>query len=277
MSMDDTQSAPGLGVLQEMAVFQEDAHVPPMKIIQAATKWPADHFHLKDLGSIEVGKLADIDIVAADPAADIMNMRKLDTVIKDGKVIDRAYHPWYRGYLFSNDRTSYDQAPVSNLAFVNALKQLTARGQAAPKPYMTVTAPNGKDVGILPGVADIRKGPGPGPVPDYSLSPTPGIETIAPRTIVQGAPETMVTLTGINFVKRSVVYINGDAVPTMVDSATKIRFLVSPDKLAGAGKLHLVVKNPTPLATAEWGDMSNTAHILVPFAFTTIATRNAPE
>jgi hypothetical protein len=52
-SMDDTQSAPGFGVLQEMAVFQEDAHVPPMRIIQSATKWPAEHFHLKDLGTIE--------------------------------------------------------------------------------------------------------------------------------------------------------------------------------------------------------------------------------
>jgi hypothetical protein len=276
-SMDDTQSAPGLGVQQEMAVFQEDAHVPPLKILEAATKWPADHFHLKDLGSIAAGKLADIDIVAADPAADIMNMRKLDMVIKDGKVIDRAYHGWYRGYMFSNDRTSYDQAPVSNLAFVNALKQLTARGQAAPKPYMTVMAPNGKEVGILPGVADIRKGPGLGPVPDYSLSPTPGIETIAPRTIIQGAAETTVTLTGVNFVKRSVVYINADAMPTMVDSATRIRFVVPQDRLAGAGKLHVVVKNPTPLATTEWGDTSNTAHILVPFAFTTIPARNAGE
>ena len=39
--------------------------------------------------------------------------------------------------------------------------------------------------------------------------------------------------------------------------------------LARAGKLHVVVKNPTPLATVEWGDTSNTAHILVPFAFST--------
>jgi hypothetical protein len=273
-SMDDTQSAPGLGVQQEMAVFAEDAHVPPMKIIQSATKWPADHFHLKDLGTIEAGKLADIDIVTADPAADIMNMRKLDTVIKDGKVIDRAYHAWYRGYMFSNDRTSYDQAAVSNVAFANALKQLSARGQAFPKPYMTVTAPNGKEVGINPGVADVRKGPGLGPVPDYSLSPTPGIETIAPRAIIQAAPETTVTLTGVNFVKRSVVYVSGDAVPTMVESATKISFVVPQDKLAAAGKLHVVVKNPTPLATEEWGDTSNAAHILVPFAFTQIVAGN---
>jgi hypothetical protein len=36
----------------------------------------------------------------------------------------------------------------------------------------------------------------------------------------------------------------------------------------------VVIKNPTPLATEEWGDTSNTAHILVPFAFTQIVAGN---
>ena len=274
-SMDDSQSAPGLGVLQEMSAFQEDAHVPPMKIIQSATKWPAEHYHLKDLGTIEVGKLADIDIVSADPSRDIMNMRKLDIVIKDGHVVDRAFHPWYRGAMFANDKISYDAAAVSNLPFVNALKQLVQKPPTMPKPYMTVTAPNGRDVGILPGVAEVRKGPGLGPVPDYSISPTPGIDTIAPRTVLQGAPETTVTLTGVNFVGRSVVYVNGDPVMTMVDSATKLRFMLPPEEFANAGKLHVVVKNPQPLATVEWGDTSNTAHILVPYAFSTELARSA--
>jgi hypothetical protein len=44
----------------------------------------------------------DIDIVTADPLQDIQNMRKLDTVIKDGKIVDREYHPWYKGWLFAN-------------------------------------------------------------------------------------------------------------------------------------------------------------------------------
>ena len=274
VSMDDTQSAPGLGVQQDMAVFQEDAHVPPMKIIQAATKWAADHFHLKDLGTIEAGKLADIDIVNADPTKDILNMRQLDTVVKDGKIVDRAYHAWYAGSMFSDDRVSYDQTVVSNLAFVNGLKQLLARGQEVPKPYMTVTAPNGKDVGILHGGGDIRKGPGPGPVPNYTLSPTPGIETIAPHTIIQGTPDTVITLTGVNFVKRSVAYVNGAPMPTTVASATKLTFVMDKNLLAPAGKLHVVVKNPAPLATVEWGDTSNTAHILVPFTFTTAWSHN---
>jgi Amidohydrolase family len=268
-SMDDSQSAPGLGVIQEMAVFQEDAHVPAMKVLQSATKWPAEHYHLKDLGTIEVGKLADLDIVTADPSADIHNMRKLNMVIKDGHVVDRAFHPWYRGGMFANDKVSYDGAPVSNLPFFNALKQLVPKPVTMPKPYMTVIAPNGQEDGIFPGVAYVRKGPGLGPVPNYVISPTPGIDSIAPRTLLQGTGETTVTLTGINFEKRSVAYVNGEPVTTMVDSATKLRFVLAPEMFTNAGKLHVVVKNPQPVDNYEWGDTSNTAHILVPYAFST--------
>ena len=275
MSMDDSQSAPGLGVLQEMAVFQEDAHVPPMKVLMATTSWTAHHFHIKDIGSIEVGKSADMDIVTADPTKDIMNMRKLDTVIKDGQVVDRAYHPWYQGWMFANDRTTYDADPVSNLDWEAGLKGATFRGAGAPlKPLFVVTGPNGKPVEIGPGVAAARKGPGLGPIPDYTLSPTPGLETIAPHTIIQGAPDTVFTLTGINFTVRTVAYVNGAAVPTTVLSATKLTFLVGKNLLAPAGKLHVVVKNPLPLATPQWGDTSNTAHILVPFTFTTAWSHN---
>jgi hypothetical protein len=39
--------------------------------------------------------------------------------------------------------------------------------------------------------------------------------------------------------------------------------------LADAGKLHVVVKNPQPLINYRWGDTSNMAHILVPYAFST--------
>ena len=273
-SMDDPQSAPGLGVLQEMAAFQEDAHMPPMKIIQSATKWPAEHYHLKDVGTIESGKLADLVIVSADPTRDIMNMRKIDEVIKDGHVVDRDFHPWYRGGMFANDRVATDVAPVSDLPFAAAVKQMPARGQNDPKPYMTVIAPNGNPVGILPGVAEVRRA-GFGPVQDFAVSPTPGIEAIAPRTVMQGSPETTVTLTGVNFVKRSVVYVNGEAVPTMVDGPTKLRFVLAGGKFADAGKLHVVVKNPQPLINYRWGDTSNTAHILVPYAFSTELARSA--
>ena len=273
-SMDDPQSAPGLGVLQEMAAFQEDAHVAPMKIIQSATKWPAEHYHLKDVGTIEAGKLADLVILSADPARDIMNMRKIDDVIRDGHVVDRNFHPSYRGGMFANDRASTDVAPVSDLPFAAAVKQMPARGQNDPKPYMTVTGPNGNPVGILPGVAEVRRA-GFGPVQDFAVSPTPGIEAIAPTTVMQGSGDTTVTLTGVNFVKRSVVYVNGEVVPTIVDSTTKVHFVLPAGKFGDAGKLHVMVKNPLPLTNPRWGDTSNMAHILVPYAFSTELARPA--
>ena len=273
-SMDDTQSAPGLGVQQDMAVFQEDAHVPPMKIITAATKWAAEGYHLKDLGTIEVGKLADLVLVNADPSKDILNMRQIDRVIQDGKVHDHAFHPWYAGWMFSNDRDTYDSAPVSDLDWVMGVKNSAFRGAVPPPTLMTLPAPNGKPVNILTGVADVRKGPGFGPVPNYTLAPTPGIETIAPQTVVQGSDTQTVTLTGINFIARSVAYVNGAPVPTKVESGTKISFQIPTETFAQAGKIHITVKNPLPLATPKWGDTSNAAHILVPFSFTTQLLRN---
>ena len=68
-------------------------------------------------------------------------------------------------------------------------------------------------------------------------------------------------------------YVNGEPVPTKVDSATKLRFVVPQVRFASAGKLHVAVRNPQPLATVEWGDTSNLAHILVPFAFSTELAR----
>lgn len=42
-----------------------------------------------ELGTIEEGKLADIVILNADPTADIDNAKLIETVIKDGRIIDR--------------------------------------------------------------------------------------------------------------------------------------------------------------------------------------------
>jgi len=44
----------------------------------------------RDMGSIEVGKLADMVLLTADPLADISNAASIEMVIKGGRIIDRA-------------------------------------------------------------------------------------------------------------------------------------------------------------------------------------------
>ena len=228
---DITQTAPGLGLHQEMAVMQEDAHMPPMKVLQAATSWVANHFRIKDIGSIEVGKLADIDIVDADPTLDIMNMRKLDTVIKDGKVVDRAYHPWFKGDMFSNSHLSYNR-DVVDLAWEQDLKAASGGGRRGGGE----AAAEGQR-GAVP-AARARCGSGGRWRNPASGLPTTGAAAVLARCPIrrcrrhrvsrpcsahghQGTLDTTFTLTGISFVKRSLVYANGQPMPTTVASATQ--------------------------------------------------------
>ena len=81
--------AVGLVLHQELEVYVEGGFTP-MQAIQAATKWSAETFHMQDrLGTIEAGKLADLLIVNADPLQDIHNTQKIDSVIFNGKAVDR--------------------------------------------------------------------------------------------------------------------------------------------------------------------------------------------
>ena len=241
-SSDITQAAPGIGVHQEMAIMQEDVHMPRMKIIQAATKWGADAHRLHDVGSVEPGKFADILILDADPLIDIMNTRKIHMVLKDGKVVVRLYHADYGGSLFANSMQNDDRAVIGGQAWAEALK------------------------GTIPARDRFAAG---APAPSPRISPTPGIVSLTPHTIPRLTQGAVVTLKGFSFVKGSLVLVDGKLAPVEIVGHDTIRVTLDPAQLANAGKRKIVVKNPHPVADPDWGDTSNTAFLLVPFEFTT--------
>ena len=60
----------------------------PWQTLQAATKHGAEVCGVgKDLGTVEVGKLADLIVVGANPLDDINNVRRLQLVFKEGRLV----------------------------------------------------------------------------------------------------------------------------------------------------------------------------------------------
>jgi hypothetical protein len=251
VSSDISQAAPGIGVHQEMHIMQADFDVPPMKIIQGATRWNADARGIEGIGSIEPGQFADVLILNSNPLDDITNTRDIHMVIKDGEIWERGYHAEYGARMFANNSQNDDRSVVANSDWAEVVR------------------------GSIPGRDRLPEG---APAPSPRISPTPVIDMIAPRTIIQGSPDTVVTLTGVSFVEGSKVYMAiapdgdpenaGTPLTTRVVSNDVIEVTLPSHVLGSAGKLKLVVKNPTPINNAEWGDTSNTAHVLVPFSFT---------
>lgn len=79
---------PGFSLHQELELLVE-VGLPPAAALQAATIQGARVLKQgTNLGSIEAGKLADLVILDADPSADIRNTRKINRVIRGGRVLD---------------------------------------------------------------------------------------------------------------------------------------------------------------------------------------------
>ena len=63
----------------------------PMEALRSATSYIAEAYQVDDqIGTLVPGKKADLLILTADPLADPRNYQHIETVMKDGAVIDRA-------------------------------------------------------------------------------------------------------------------------------------------------------------------------------------------
>ncbi|MCI0447587.1 amidohydrolase family protein, partial [bacterium] len=81
---------PGISLHEEL-VLLVGAGLTPLQAIQAATFNPARVLGFSDsLGSIEVGKLADLILLEADPLKDIRNTQRIRAVVADGRLYLRS-------------------------------------------------------------------------------------------------------------------------------------------------------------------------------------------
>jgi len=100
MPRSDGHYMPGTATLSAIEGLVELGMTTSQAIVAATRTGAIASQGLKDYGTLEVGKLADIVLLDADPLADIKNIRKLSMVMKDGVIIDRDRLPekpiWYR-------------------------------------------------------------------------------------------------------------------------------------------------------------------------------------
>ena len=95
------QTVPGHSLHREMELYVQ-AGFTPMEAIQAATIVPARVMKIdREVGTVEVGKRADLIIVNGDPLADIRNARNVETVVTGGNVYNTSdlwrsvgFKPW---------------------------------------------------------------------------------------------------------------------------------------------------------------------------------------
>ncbi|MCH7555072.1 MAG: amidohydrolase family protein [Proteobacteria bacterium] len=73
--------------LLEMGLWVRDG-ATPWQALQAATKHAAELCGVGDeLGTLEAGKLADMIVLSANPLDDVTNLRKLELVFKEGRIV----------------------------------------------------------------------------------------------------------------------------------------------------------------------------------------------
>jgi hypothetical protein len=81
---------PGFSLHDELSLYVR-AGLTPMEALQTATRNPAEYLdELREHGTIEKGKAADLILLDADPVADIKNTTRINAVIQRGRFISRS-------------------------------------------------------------------------------------------------------------------------------------------------------------------------------------------
>lgn len=77
-------------LIKELELFVQ-AGLSPLQALQTATINPARFLHIEwELGTIEVGKTADLVLLAANPLEDIRNLHLVRGVVLNGRFLDRG-------------------------------------------------------------------------------------------------------------------------------------------------------------------------------------------
>ncbi len=235
MTGDDTSysgwAVAGAGIHHELELLV-DAGLTPMQAIMAATRNPAAGYRALDkVGTVEQGKFADLVIVDADPLADIRNIHRISTVIKDGQVHDLSYHRWFADPFDGEDLEAPEwYRSLKNLSEVQGIRTLA-------------------------GLTDPTSAFG---------QPCPGIEALSPMVKPEGSATFVLTIRGINFTTRSAVRWGPREVPVKWVSETELQATIDPSLTAKAGFFPIEVSNPGPnLSQPKWGSTSNRARFIV--------------
>ncbi|MBI3493109.1 MAG: amidohydrolase family protein [Acidobacteria bacterium] len=91
-----TEQDHGIGTIMAIEGLVELGMTSSQTIVAATKNGAIASRGLKDFGTIEPGKLADLVVLTADPLADIKNLRKVSAVFKEGRSVDRGRLPELR-------------------------------------------------------------------------------------------------------------------------------------------------------------------------------------
>ena len=98
MFLPGTDDFPGFALQREMELYAK-AGVPNAEVLQKATLFSARVAGMEnELGSIEVGKKANLILVEGDPVKNISDIRNVELTIKNGNMYDSK--ALYKSYGF---------------------------------------------------------------------------------------------------------------------------------------------------------------------------------